>query len=116
MIDFEVRELAVPDEELAGAQAVSGGQVVGWLVWNKASGTIDHVEVLEQFRRQGIATSLYKSAQAHCPHLRHDGEEITADGLAWAESVKGAWNTPHGKVVIPSRSARTSRPRQRSLP
>lgn len=78
---------------LATLVAVDGEHEVGWLTWETASGTVDGIEVVGGYRRRGIATALWGAALARCPYLRHDGEEITDDGLAWALRVGGTWNT-----------------------
>ena len=80
-------------DDVEEINAYLDGAIVGTITFNAGSGTIDNLEVAEQIRRRGIATALWAKALDVCPNLRHDGDEITISGLAWALHVGGPWNT-----------------------
>lgn len=93
--DIEVREepstgvtviYAVMQNEKEGEK----GEEVGWLQLNPANSdgkrTIRNIEVLEEYRRRGIATQLWEKAVALGWNPQHD-ERRTAAGDAWATSV-----------------------------
>lgn len=69
-----------------------GDQHVGTLRWNALEGDVENIEVDPGYRRQGVATGMWKYAQQqegvrspqHAP-----ADERTDAGNAWAKSVKG---------------------------
>lgn len=66
------------------------GKEVGWLQLNfpgsDGGRVVRNVEVLEEYRRQGIATKLWEQAVSLGLNPKHD-ERRTAAGEAWATSV-----------------------------
>lgn len=78
--------------DLPELAAALDGTDVGWITWSP-SGTVAAIGVLEEYRHRGIATALWHAAQQRCPALRHDGEMITEDGLAFARTVEAPWST-----------------------
>ena len=69
-----------------------GDQHVGTLRWNAIDGDVEHVGVDPDYRRQGVATGMWKYAQGQqgVQSPRHaPADERSADGKAWAKSVKG---------------------------
>ena len=92
--DMRIREVeAAPGPGYTRLVAEADGAALGWLTWSQDSGTVEDVLVVEHARRRGVATALWRAAAQLTPRLRHDGEEITDVGLAWARTVGGRWNT-----------------------
>jgi len=52
------------EEEVAPHRVLAhqGDQPVGFIAWNPSHGEIEDIETHPDFRRQGVATSLYKKA------------------------------------------------------
>lgn len=71
--------------------ATMGGQTVGYLTYAIFEGDyhIQHVEVGEEYRRQGIATDMYRKLEEEA--LNDGGEVIhsstTPEGTGWRESL-----------------------------
>jgi len=68
------------------------GEHVGALSWHADRGDVEYVRVEDGHRRQGVATGMWNYAQGlkdvqtprHAP-----ADDRSADGKAWAKSVKG---------------------------
>ncbi len=65
-----------------------GNQRVGDLVWYGTTGTIHHIDVEQEYTRQGIATAMWEWGQEMSPKPKHSGDR-TPMGDAWARSVGG---------------------------
>lgn len=75
-------------------EAVSGDEVVGSLEWYPKSRTVKDVFVEEPYRRQGIATGLWKEAHSIAKTTRgvqppKHSSQRTREGTLWAKSVGG---------------------------
>lgn len=57
---------------------------VGWMTWN--ADVIVYVEVAEPWKRQGIATEIFRLAQEVAPNLRH-AEQRTPEAEKWIATV-----------------------------
>jgi GNAT superfamily N-acetyltransferase len=68
------------------------GRYVGALKWDPSEGDVQHVQVDDDYRRQGVATGMWNYAQGlkgvqtpiHAP-----SDERTNAGNAWVKAVKG---------------------------
>lgn len=71
------------------AQDVQGRTVgsLGWFTDEARKGEIFHVDVVPDMQRQGIATELFRRAQADEKSLRHS-EALSDDALAWIKGMK----------------------------
>jgi len=80
-----------PDHVVSAVDAEKGLHV-GTLRWNAVDGDVEHIGVVPDYRRQGVATGMWKYAQGQqgVQSPRHaPADERSADGKAWAKSVKG---------------------------
>lgn len=74
----------------------NNGEEIGRLVWHDSNGEIEKLWVDVAYRRQGIATSLWRMAQWINPAPVHSAWR-TDDGDAWARSITN--DLPERKIA-----------------
>ena len=69
-------------------EAKAGDVVIGRMLWHKSNGDIEKLWVATSFRRQGIATAMWRLSQTFEMPAKHS-EWRTNDGDAWARAIGG---------------------------
>lgn len=92
---MQIQLLLTKTEDSLVLHAIDEDLRIATLEWDYESGEVLAIEVVESFRRRGVATALWQRAQAlHAqepmtfPAPVHSVER-SADGDAWARSVGG---------------------------
>lgn len=76
-----IRSLHARDEE---------GNTVALISWY-GDGRISNVRTDPDYQRRGVATRLFEMARRIEPGLRHNLENMTGEGLAWAKTIREGW-------------------------
>jgi ribosomal protein S18 acetylase RimI-like enzyme len=71
--------------------AIHDEQSVGSLDWDAKTGEVEFIHVHPNYRRKGVATSMWKHAKANAESMGMveptHSEDISEQGKAWAEKV-----------------------------
>ena len=79
------------DEASAVVARSEDGRQVGYITWYSADGTINNLDVRPEWRRQGIATELFRRARAIDSWVAHSEDRLSNDAKAWIKSLPADW-------------------------
>lgn len=81
------------DEASSVVARSEDGRQVGYITWYSADGTINNLDVRPEWRRQGIATELFRRARAIDSWVAHSEDRLSNDAKAWIKSLPADWQT-----------------------
>lgn len=89
---WTISEFPEPLNRMRKMQAFVDGEEIGFLVWASEShlmtkaGEVMFVWTHPQWRRKGVATSLWRHVKEIEPRLHHS-DDLSTDGFAWSKAV-----------------------------
>ena len=92
-VEFTFTPAHVAGEMRHKLSAWKGNDYLGYITWHKTSGVVTHIQTQPKFRRQGVATMLWKTAKTLPDKYpgtttpKHDYSDQTPEGAAWAKKV-----------------------------